>query len=180
MKDRPITVIIAMDAAYSGPTGLALARIDGTDRGVGGAPPRYTQGPVLAGTDMQRWLGLQVAELIKPGERGLLVVESDAFGPSVARKLGIAIGVVEGLLLDIGAIAPQSRIDVASVTWRSEMGVVAKGAGRAAAKRAAVMRMTSTLAERWGIVQPLAVDEAEALFILSWALTRHSAGRLVP
>lgn len=121
-----------------------------------------------------------MSELTPAGSRAVLVVESDAFGPSVARKLGIAIGAVEGLLIDINAIVPGTRRDVASVTWRkATLPAGTRGEGRAAAKRAAVGRATAMLKERYGIAVDLPVDAAEALLILEWARGQYAFGEVL-
>lgn len=166
--DRPLVTLIAMDPAYTGDTGLAVIGLEPS--GVRGQPEVWA-GPARS-AECFRWLGETVARLTPRGTRAHLVTESDGYGPGIARKLGIAVGAVEGLLLDLNAIVPGTREDVSSGTWRRALwgrSGVPKGrdAKKAKAQRHAL--------KRWGIPD-LGPDASEALCILEWALRRHHHG----
>lgn len=171
--DRPLTTIVALDAAYSGMTGLAVGRLDEPSSHV-----RWWSGLAL-GTEMSEWLGPVVAELTPPGSRAVLVAEADAFGPSVARKLGITIGAVEGLLLDLNAVVQGTRLDVQSRTWRSGTWGAAEvkrvaGLGKAKARKEWKAKAVARALELLAPFRPdpsgnWTHDAAEALVILDWA-----------
>lgn len=111
----------------------------------------------------QCWLEARVAEVCRPGERVVLVAESTAFGGhAVARKLGIGVGVVEGCLLYINALDPDSRMDVATNAWRAATS--GNGGGRARAKR----RCVSWARAMYGLTEDPPVDAAEAIGIATW------------
>ncbi len=152
--DRPIVGVVGMDAAgETGVCGLCVVSLDGKYR------EWYAGPPVDARTF--RWLGERVAKLCAPGERVVMVAEMDAFGPSIGRKLGIGIGAIQGLLLDLNAIAPLTRVDIASVTWRGSAGIK-RGMGRAEAKRAAIAAAVPIIGfETYA-------DAAEAIHIAEW------------
>jgi hypothetical protein len=123
-----------------------------------------------------RWLGDQVSEVCLPGERVVLVSERDSFGSlSVARQLGIAIGVVEGLLLDLNALDPDSRVDVPTSTWRAMLGAhkpsftadMPKAARRGALKQAAISHVLARFGAR------LPHNAAEAVCIAEWYDNAH-------
>lgn len=152
--DRPIVGVVGMDAAgETGTCGLCVVRLDGVGR-------EWMAGPPVDARTF-RWLGERVARLCAPGTRVVMVAEKDAFGPSVGRKLGIGIGAIQGLLLDLNAIAPLSRVDIASVTWRGPSGIP-RGLGRAASKAAAIQVALPFT----GV--PVAADAAEAILIAEW------------
>lgn len=126
---------------------------------------------MLLGVGIYRWLGDTLASVCRPGERVVLVTEADAFGSlTVARQLGIAVGVVEGLLLDLNALDPDTRVDVRTATWRQVLGKLKphKGAGRAAQKAAAVAWVKAT----HGVEMPH--DAAEAVCIAEWWARAHA------
>ena len=132
--DRPIVGVVALDpAGETGDCGLVVWGRDAwrDSSHVDEAVRRASQPAWWVGNPMSvaafQWLGTEVAGLCPQATRVLLVAESDAFGPSVARKLGIGIGGLQGLLLDLNAISVRSRVDVASVTWRAAVGVRASG-----------------------------------------------------
>lgn len=144
--DRPIVAVVSMDpAGETGECGLCVwgrqdwyfvdASVGSEQQRPDAAPrahlPRLWSGNPLSAAAFM-WLGTEVAAACRQAERVLFVAESDAFGPSVARKLGIGIGALQGLLLDLNAIPPKSRVDVASVTWRDACGV--SGHGRTSLK----------------------------------------------
>lgn len=113
--------------------------------------------------ESQRWLGDRVSEVCRPGERVVFVAENTAFGGhAVARKLGIGVGVVEGLLLDLNAIDPDSRVDVATNAWRAATS--GNGGGRDRAKR----RCVAWARAMYGLAEDPAVDAAEAIGIATW------------
>lgn len=182
---RPIAGILGMDPAYSGPAGLAvLVRgpvLEATVKPRGKAakdyvpvPEAHQQGvylhahrnaPVLTAGAM-RWLGERAAEVCRPGERLLFATESTTFGGrDVCRKLGIGVGAVEGLLVDLNAIDEESRLDWACQSWRSACGIP-KGLGRKRSKLKAIKRAQ----ELFGV--ELYDDAAEAACV-AWAT--HSA-----
>lgn len=156
---RPVAAIVGLDPAYSGPTGLSVlvrTKDGGVKLHAHGSFPALELG-------IQRWLPDVVAQVCRPGERVVLVSECDAFGGhAVARKLGIGIGVVQGLLTDLNAIDPDSRVDVSQGTWRKLMPGFKHGMGRAAAKACAIKWVEST----YKVTMP--ADEAEAVVIASW------------
>lgn len=129
--DRPIVGVVGMDAAgETGTCGLCVVSVEGRTR------DWYAGPPVDARTF--DWLGKRVAKLCPPGTRVIMFAESDAFGNGNGRKLGIGVGAVQGLLLDLNAIAPLSRVDLASRTWRAHAGITV--VGRAECKAAAVKK----------------------------------------
>lgn len=162
--DRPIVGAVVLDPAYSGPSGLAVGRWDTT--------PASWQGDILT-TGATRWLGDAVTDVCRPGERLVFVAESSAFGGfGVARMLGIAVGAAEGLLIDLNAIEPRTRVDVAAQTWRAALGirVPRKGVRGQLARRQALKLQA---VERARDIDPhitlREVDRAEALAIWTWA-----------
>jgi hypothetical protein len=159
-----------MDAAYTGRTGLAVIALEPELPAT--ARPAVWSGDARS-VECFRWLGSEVAKRTKAGERAQLIVESDAFGPSVARKLGIAIGNIEGLLVDLNATPPGTRVDVASATWRRVVLGKSLPKGRKALKDAARAHVSM----RWGL--DLDADAAEALCILEWGLAKFKRGDLL-
>lgn len=172
---RPIAAVVGLDAAYSGPAGLSVLA-------------RKPDGAVfLAGwrtgslreVGTYRWLGdvLGGSEAVcRPGERVVLVAESDAFGGmAVARKLGRGVGAIEGLLLDLNATDPDSTVDVTTTTWRTAIRLAdgrgcPKGIGRVVAKQRAI----EFVEERYGVAG-MPVDAAEATCIATWWSDRDIA-----
>lgn len=183
---RPVAALVGLDPAYSGPAGLAVlvrgASMPATERpkqrkaraAWTQTPEAHQEGvylhahrnaPVLTAAAM-RWVGERCAEVCRPGERIVFASEATAFGSkSVCRKLGIGVGAVEGLLVDLNAIDEESRVDFAAKTWRSLAGIAA-GGGRLKLKERAIRRAE----ELFGVVG-LYDDEAEAACI-AWALHR--------
>lgn len=177
---RPVAAIIAQDPAYSGPSGLAVL-VRGPvvpqpakkRRGVDLPPLAHAQGvylhahwnaPVLTAAAM-RWVGERCAEVCRPGERLVFAAEATVFGGrSVCRKLGIGVGAVEGLLVDLNAIDEESRVDWSVQSWRAACGIP-KGLGRKRAK----LRAIKEAKRLFGV--ELYDDEAEAALI-GWATHR--------
>lgn len=150
--DRPIVGAVCLDPAYaeSSRSGVAVGR--------------WGETPVSTGRDVFthwffRWLGDAVVATCRPGERLVLVTESTAFGPSIARKLGMACGCVEGLLIDLNAVEPRTRVDVSERVWRKQLGF--DGVGRTALKRQALERARDIKPA----LEDREHDEAEALCI---------------
>lgn len=85
----------------------------------------------------------------------------------MARKLGIGVGVVEGLLLDLNALDSDSRVDVATSTWRAATS--GNGGGREAAKR----RCVAWARKLYGLSEDPTVDAAEAMGIATWYSNEH-------
>lgn len=144
------TTIIGHDPAYSGPNGLCVRRGDDV---------HLWAGPLWDATD---WLGPFLAERMAPDERAVYVAESTAFGPSVARKLGIAVGVIEGFLVDVNAIEAHTRVDVATKSWRAACPFKVP-AGRAAAKAACTRAARAALGR-----DDVGPDAAEAYWLTEW------------
>lgn len=170
LPNRPIAAVVGLDPAYSGNAGLAILVRPQLPSGAGLATLHAYRSCKLLDVATQRWLGDTIAEVCRPGECVAFVCESDAFGGhAVARKLGIGIGIVQGLLLDLNATDPDGRVDVATSTWRTVVklprgrGRIVKGEGRALAKARAV-----AFAEyRFGLTG-MPVDAAEAACIAEW------------
>lgn len=180
---RPVAAILGMDPAYSGPAGLAVLvrgpvleavpkpRSRKLAKDYVPVPEAHQQGvylhahrnaPVLTAAAM-RWVGERCAEVCRPGERIIFASEATVFGGrTVCRKLGIGVGAVEGLLIDLNAIDEESRVDLQVKSWRSACGIPS-GLGRQRAKQRAIKRA----AELFG-VEGLYDDEAEAACI-AWA-----------
>lgn len=159
-SDRAIVGVVGHDPARTGPCGLAILAHPTLKPG---RPPMVRQGPVMSQATF-KWLGEAVADLCRPGERVLLVCESDAFGPSVARALGMSVGAVEALLLCINAIEPETRVDVSQATWRRAV-LPKLPRGRDALKAAAVREC-----RRRYSMPGLGADEAEALLIATYGM----------
>ncbi len=156
---RPIAAVVGFDPAYTGPCGFGILTRPDPDKQPVLHSHRTCQITEVATT---RWLGDQLSEICRPGERVLFVTESTAFGGhAVARMLGIAVGYVESVLTDLNAMDPDSRVDVATRTWRAGIGI-GNGGGRAAAKRRAIAWVEAA----YGLTLP--VDSAEAVCIASW------------
>jgi hypothetical protein len=118
-----------------------------------------------------RELGDAVVEACPPGCRLAFVAERDAFGPSVARKLGICIGIVEGLLVDMQAVAAESRIDVTSSQWRRVFHAEERRRVEALKTSTARRKAWKALAVAWAQQRfglELGPDAAEALAISEW------------
>lgn len=166
IEDRPVVGVVSLDPAYAGPAGIVVRSTL--------EPPRaalWTRAMPVRSTRLFRELGDALVAICRPGERLAFVAERDAFGPSVARKLGIATGIVEGLLVDLNAVAPESRVDVASHVWRKVLG---RGAAeRVGAYKTATARRKAWKREAVGWAQrvhglELGPDAAEALAISEW------------
>lgn len=167
VRGKPIAAVVALDAAYSGRAGVAILT-----RSEPGGPfvHAYRDAPLL-NVATQRWLGDQVNAVCRPGERVVLVAEQDAFGGmGVARKLGIGIGSVEGLLIDLNAMEEGTRVDVTTTTWRTIIELadgtrVVKGQGRTRAKGLAIAYAN----ERFGLsLEGDNMNAAEAICIGCW------------
>lgn len=165
-EGRPVAAIVALDPAYSGDMGIAiLVRPPSTANGL--AIHSWRSAPPLS-VATQRWVGERVSEVCRPGERIVLVTESDAFGgQAVARKLGIGVGSIEGLLLDLNAMDPDSRVDVSQGTWRKVIRLAdgsraKKGLGREALKAMA----RAYVLERFEVSMP--EHAAEAVGVGCW------------
>lgn len=157
--DRPIVGVVGLDPARVGPGGLAVLPHPTLKPG---HVLQHRQGLIVTEATSD-WLGEACAALCRPGERVLLVCESDAFGPSIARQLGMAVGAMEMLLLDLHAIEPETRVDVSQATWRRA--VFAKlPKGRKVLKRAAVAEVERRYGVRMG------EDEAEATLIATYGM----------
>jgi hypothetical protein len=157
--------VFGFDPAYTGPCGIAILTRPTPDVVPIVHAHRSCQITDVATT---RWLGDKVSEVCRPGERIVFVTEDTAFGGhAVARMLGIAVGIVEGLLVDLNALDPDSRVDVATRTWRAALPGVGNGGGRTAAKQRAVRWVESA----YGITMP--VDAAEAACIATWWSEDH-------
>ncbi len=157
--ERPVVAIVGLDPSYSkdGAGGLCVLPVDGR-------PLHHRQSRIID-TACARWLGDAVAGVCAPGTRCILVAESTAFGGAgVARKLGMSVGAIELLLLDLNAIEQDTRIDVATNTWRTELRKKLKGAE--AWKKAA----RDYVRKRFGI--EMKTDEAEATVIACWGLAK--------
>lgn len=169
-SDRPIVGVVAQDPALEGPCGLTVRRWD--------AVPECVSIPVRS-VAVFRWLGDAVARACRVGERLAFVTERDAFGPSVARKLGIAVGIVEGLLVDLNAVEAESRIDVVSAHWRTVLGKPTKDtieAMPAPRRRAAWKAAAVAWAQReFGL--ELTHDAAESLAISEWYRRKYHGKR---
>lgn len=167
---RPVVGAASIDPAYSGPCGLVVRR---WSTGTGLLDAGSCIALPVRSPKLFRWLTEAVAKVCRPGERLAFIAEADAFGGhAVARKLGIAIGIVEGTLVDCNAVAPESRVDVYTSQWRSVLGrarlakveqLKSRPARRKALKAAAV----DWARETFGV--ELAPDAAEALAINVWA-----------
>lgn len=164
--DRPIVGAVCLDPAYaeSSRSGVAVGRFDQGENRLAD----WYKGPISGSFDVFthrffRWLGDAVVSVCQPGERLVLVAESTAFGPSIARKLGMACGCVEGLLIDLNAVEPRTRVDVSERVWRRKLGF--DGVGRTALKRQALERARDI---KPGL-RDSEHDEAEALCIWLWA-----------
>jgi hypothetical protein len=158
--DRPIRLIVALDPAYTGPCGVCALPLGG-DLAPDYSGAYHWQGVMLREASF-RGIADAVAERLNPGERALFVTESDAFGPSVARKLGMSTGALEGLLIDIGAMQEGTRLDVSQATWRRGILPRPIPVGRTKLKRAA-MKYAAELYQR-----ELRADEAEAALIAAY------------
>ena len=173
VDDRPVVGVVAMDPAYSGNTGLVVRAKD-LKAGEVHTGRLFPFCLPVRSTRLFRELGDAVVAVCPPGSRLDFVVEENAYR-GVARKLGIAIGIVEGLLVDCGAVAPESRIDVTTKQWRRVLGreVAARieriktQAGRRAAWKAAAVRWAL---DKFGL--ELEADAAEALVISQWWVDR--------
>lgn len=173
LDDRPVVGVVWCDPSVpgsaKGQTGLAVYGWEAK------VPSWYSGVPISQ--EAFRWLGRRVARICKRGERVLYAAEKDAFGPSVGRGLGISVGVFEGLLVDLNAIATDTRLDIASVTWRRGAGVDAKG--RDAVKAQAVKLARAQLGPRaTGITD----HAAEAVLAATWlrALIQAAQARRAP
>lgn len=170
--DRPIVGVVGMDVAYSGKSGFCVLPHPVLKPGFA---LQWREGLSITEAT-STWLGEACASLCRPGERLLFVAEADAFGgQAVARKLGMAVGAIEGLLLDLHAIEPDTRIDAYQATWRrATLTVPATPGGkvrplprgRATLKRAAIAEAE----RRYGIRMP--EHAAEGTLIATWCLER--------
>jgi hypothetical protein len=172
VRGKPVAAIVALDGAYSGNAGIAVL----TRPEPGGSFVHAYRDAPLLNVATQRWLGDQVNAVCRPGERVVLVAEQDAFGGmGVARKLGIGIGSVEGLLIDLNAMEEDTRVDVTTTTWRTVVELrdgtrIAKGGGRPRAKALAIAYVN----ERFGLaLQGNNVNAAEAICIGCWYDREH-------
>ncbi len=157
--ERPIVAIVGLDPSYAkdGAGGLCVLPVDGR-------PLHHRQSRIID-TATARWLGDAVAGVCRPGERCILVAESTAYGGAgIARKLGMSVGAIELLLLDLNAIEPDTRIDVATNTWRTELKKRLKG--REAWKKAA----RDYVRARFGL--EMRSDEAEATVMAAWGKSK--------
>lgn len=175
--DRPIAGVVFCDpsvpGSLKGKTGIAVVGIGvQVDHYVVGASPKWMSGAPMSQVTF-RWLGDAVSAICGKGERIIFAAESDAFGNGIGRGLGLAIGAMEGLLIDLNAVTPGTRLDVASVTWRAGAGVSAavkanpdpELSGRENAKAHAV-RMATVLLN--GITPGLDHNAAEAVLAACW------------
>lgn len=166
--DRRIVGVVGLDPSLRGSLGLCVWRLDDD------APLAYWSGPaplVCGGFATTAWLGSQVSRSCEPGERLVLAAESNAFGARVGRALGRVVGSVEGLLLDLNAIAPETLVDVAAYTWRHAAGI-ATIRGRARLKEAAVDAAARYSAAATGMPH----DAAEATLLARYVV--HELRRL--
>jgi hypothetical protein len=147
---RPVAGVVALDPAVRGDLGLCV-----WPRGADAPLDWYAGRAFDHRTTM--WLGTTVARLCTPGTRVIFTAESNAFGARVSRALGRAVGCIEGLLVDINAMAPGTLVDVSAYTWRAHAGI-AHVKGRASLKKAAV-----EAAALWAPGMP--VDAAEACLL---------------
>ena len=169
-----VAAVVGLDPAYSGPLGLAVLTKPGKE-----LPVVHANGTFAAmELGIQRWLGDVLSAVCRPGERVVLVAEQDAFGGcGVARKLGIGIGIVHGLLLDLNALEPsygeRGRIDVQSSTWRSVLPRGARHPKGSAKERRAALKAAAVayVLERFGLNLPS--DAAEAVCIATWWSEQH-------
>lgn len=165
--DRPIAGVVWCDASVpgslKGKTGLAVAPIiQGMKAWVpGGHDPLWMSGAPMSQVTF-RWLGDAVSRVCGKGERIIFAAESDAFGNGIGRGLGLAIGAMEGLLIDLNAVTPGTRLDVASRTWRAGAGVTA--VGRPEAKAQAMLLALRLL----GTSEGLDHNAAEAVLAACW------------
>lgn len=173
---RPIVGGVSVDPAYSGPCGLAVRR---WTTGGGHLDVTHVIALPVRSLKLFRWLGDAVCSIVRPGERLQFIAEADAFGGhAVARKLGIAVGIVEGTLVDLNAVPAGDRLDVTTKVWRTILG---------RARLARVERLKSAKARRKALKDAaidwareefgleLTADAAEALAINEWARRRHEA-----
>lgn len=168
--ERKLVGVVAVDPAYSGPCGITVRRFE-RDVDVAHVVALSVRSPKLF-----RWLGDVVCANCGAGEQLAFVVESDAFGGhAVARKLGIGIGIIEGTLVDMQAVEAETRIDVATQTWRTVLGRMPKGRGlpkSPAARRKALKQAAIDWArETFGF--ELTADAAESLAISEWFRATH-------
>ncbi len=171
---RPIVGGVSIDPAYSGPCGLAVRR---WSTGGGELDRVHVIALPVRSLKLFRWLGDAVCSIVRPGERLQFIAEADAFGGhAVARKLGIAVGIVEGTVVDLNAVPPGDRLDVTTKQWRTVLGrrrldaverLKSATVRRKALKEAAV----DWAREEFGL--ELVADAAEALAINEWARRRH-------
>lgn len=170
---RPIVGGVSVDPAYSGPCGLAVRR---WSTGGGELDRVHVIALPVRSLKLFRWLGDAVCSITRPGERLQFIAEADAFGGhAVARKLGIAVGIVEGTLVDLNAVPPADRLDVTTTQWRTVLGRarlerVAKLRSVKARRRALKEAAVDWAREEFGV--ELAPDGAEALAINEWARRR--------
>lgn len=160
MQDsRPISTILSLDPGTV--AGIAI-------RGMGSGAPEVYEGSVYD-RDTYSWITQRLSRYSVPEQRTLFVVENNAYGGlHIAKSLGKCIGVVEGLLLDIGAIqSDEDVVEVAAVTWRPQevldAAESAAGDRRKALKKAAVR----VVFDRYKLA--LGPDGAEAVLINDWA-----------
>lgn len=157
--DRQVAAVVWVDpSTETGRTGIAVCAINAT----GDEPTAiYAYGGPPMSTVTFRWLGETVAAVCGQGERVILGAEQDAYA-GVARALGVTVGALEGLLLDLNAVAAGSRVDVQSVTWRNGAGIRARG-------RPAKKAQALAIAKAGGWVRDDAQhDEAEAACASVW------------
>ncbi len=172
---RPVVGVVAQDPAYTGLCGLVVRRFT-TGTGVYDATLVHATSIHVRSPKLFRWLGDAVAACCRPGERLAFVAEGNAYGSlSVARQLGIAIGIVEGTVVDCNAVAAESRVDVDTRVWRTVFTAKALAAGRKAHPGNSKVNRRNALkaAAVWWAKQTfgleLGPDAAEALAISEWA-----------
>jgi hypothetical protein len=175
VKEDPRVVVgsIAVDPAHSGPCGLSVGRWGGK-----GFEVVHSTALQVRSMRLFRWLGEAITACVRPGERLLFAAEADAFGGhAVARKLGIAVGIVEGTAVDLNAVAPESRIDVFTRQWRRVLGTKRLAACATHKTKAARRRALKAAAVDWALEKfglELEPDAAEALAINEWLRRKHA------
>lgn len=157
--DRPVGAVLALDPGLR--AGVAVRSKD-----LAHCPTVY-EGSVFD-RNCFSWITTELSRWCTPEHRTAFVVENNAFGGlHIAKSLGKCIGVVEGLLLDIGALrSDEDIIEVAAVTWRPADVVeeaARQGGGRIKLKKAAQQFVRC----KYGL--DLGPDGAEAVLINDWA-----------